>query len=40
MIMTIVGYHSVFITISKYTFENTLYCKMSEVEKFCGFLVN
>ena len=40
VIMTIVGYHSVFITVSKYTFENIVYCKMFEVEKFCGFLVN
>ena len=34
VIMTIVGYRSVFITKSKYTFENTVYCKLSEVEKF------
>ena len=37
VIMTIVGYCSVFITKCKYTFENILYCKLSEVEKFCGF---
>ena len=35
MIMTVVGYCSVFITKCKYTF---VYCKLSEVEKFCGFL--
>ena len=38
--MTIVGHHSVFITKCKYTFDNTVYCKLPEVEKFCGFLVN
>ena len=37
VIMAIVGYHSVFITKSKYTFENTVYCKLLDVEKFCGF---
>ena len=40
VIMTIVGYHSVIITKCKYTLDNALYCKLSEVETFCGFLVN
>ena len=40
MIMTIVGYCRVFITKCKYTFEYTVHCILSEVEKFCGFLVN
>ena len=33
--MTIVGHHSVFITKCKYTFDDTVYCKLPEVEKFC-----
>ena len=32
MIMAIFGYRSVFITKSKYTFENTVYCILPEVE--------
>ena len=37
VIMTIVIYYRVFINKYKYVFENTVYCKLSEVERFHGF---
>ena len=35
--MIIVAYCSAFINKSKYTLEDTLYCKLLKVEKFCDF---
>ena len=40
VVITIVGYCSVFINTSKYILENTVYCKMSEVENFHSFWWN